>query len=179
MPTPEERFWTSVLSEGECLIWQKSKRPNGYGQVNYKGQIFRTHRLAYELTYGPIPPGMCVCHRCDVRACINPNHLFLGDLGDNNRDMFQKGRGFKFDGSHIRGSKNWNAKLTPETAAETRRLRAAGARLQDIADKFGVTKQAIWCCVHNRTWVARLGYGNELTTGGTAPTINPMQATTR
>lgn len=78
-----------------CLLWIGTWTHHGYGQIwaarNSKRMI-STHRAAYELTYGKIPDGMCVLHKCDVRCCINPDHLFLGTDADNVADMIAKGR---------------------------------------------------------------------------------------
>jgi hypothetical protein len=63
------------------------------------------HRKVFEMTYGPIPPGLFVCHSCDVPACVNPDHLFLGTQADNMKDAAAKGR------------MNW---LPPEQTAERR-----------------------------------------------------------
>lgn len=65
---------------------------NGYGQTFYEGKIVYAHRLAYQLTHGPIPHGALVCHRCDTRRCVNPLHLFLGTHKDNTQDMLNKDR---------------------------------------------------------------------------------------
>lgn len=97
---PEEMFWQGMDKKGadQCWEWQGRKRPPtktsrmAYGLFNYEGKQWTTHRLAYYLTHGPIPEGMCVCHSCDNPPCCNPAHLWLGTRADNNRDMMQKGR---------------------------------------------------------------------------------------
>lgn len=87
-----KRFWDNVQKSPGCWLWTAAKRHKGYGAFNVRGENFKAHRLAWELTYGPIPKGMHVCHRCDTPSCVNPTHLFLGTNQDNVADMFQKGR---------------------------------------------------------------------------------------
>lgn len=77
---------------GECIEWRGAKTGFGYGKRKINGKSLMTHRLAWERANGPIPNGMCVLHRCDNPPCINPDHLFIGTHGDNNRDCYQKGR---------------------------------------------------------------------------------------
>lgn len=77
-----------------CWLFTGWKTPRGYGQIqiNATGKRVYAHRLAYELTHGPIPAGMVICHRCDVPGCVNPDHLFAATQGDNIRDAHRKGR---------------------------------------------------------------------------------------
>src|SRR5688572_3279701 len=75
-----------------CWIWTGAATSLGYGFLNQKGKTFRVHRRVYEETYGPIQPGLFICHKCDVPACCNPNHLFAGTPRDNAMDMVRKGR---------------------------------------------------------------------------------------
>jgi len=70
-----------------CHIWQGRLRPDGYGNLCHEGQVQLAHRLAWALKYGPIPAGMVLCHRCDARRCVNPDHLALGTRSDNNADI--------------------------------------------------------------------------------------------
>lgn len=90
----ESKFWKKVnkLSDDECWLWIAHKIPSGYGQFNAMGKIMRAHRVSWILKNGPIPPEKVICHKCDNPSCVNPNHLFLGTLKDNSRDMIKKGR---------------------------------------------------------------------------------------
>lgn len=75
-----------------CWLWTGSLNTNGYGTVQHKGRMSLVHRLMCEFTTRRTQQGELVCHRCDVRWCVNPDHLFLGSFKDNMRDMAAKGR---------------------------------------------------------------------------------------
>jgi HNH endonuclease len=76
----------------ECILWSGRSTVNGYGILNWAGRPWLAHRLAWTEAHGVIPSGMNVLHRCDVRPCINPDHLFLGTHADNMRDLREKQR---------------------------------------------------------------------------------------
>jgi hypothetical protein len=92
----EDDFWSKVdKSDNNCWLFTgKNKYKFGYGQVKFNGKDWGSHRLAWHFTHGEIPEGLCVLHKCDIPACCNPDHLFLGTRADNNRDMREKGRGY-------------------------------------------------------------------------------------
>lgn len=96
--TPEqiERFWKKVCvgTVEECWLWTGRRNQHGYGlwTPTFRAKDLRAHRVSYELKVGPIPDGLFVCHRCDVRNCVNPIHLFVGTNTDNMLDKIQKGR---------------------------------------------------------------------------------------
>lgn len=86
-------FWErKTITLTGCWEWVGSRRHRGYGQVNFKGKIRKAHRVAWELSFGIVPDGLSVLHKCDNPPCINPDHLFVGDQQDNINDMFTKGR---------------------------------------------------------------------------------------
>jgi hypothetical protein len=85
------RFWSKVDKSGDCWLF-KTVGTDGYAKFWHKGTSTHASRTAYELTYGPIPDGMVVCHHCDNPRCVRPEHLFLGTPKDNTQDMIRKGR---------------------------------------------------------------------------------------
>lgn len=90
-----DRFWNKVKKTDSCWLWQGSIC-RGYGSFGIRTQEgWRTtsaHRFVWALVYGPVPKNLCVLHLCDVRNCVNPEHLFLGDYADNNADKMEKNR---------------------------------------------------------------------------------------
>ena len=97
MHPTEERFWKYVDKGDDCWLWTGTLYRNGYGNLwdPAAGRKVLVHRYSYELHNGPIPDGLMVCHSCDVRHCVNPEHLWVGTASDNLGDMAVKGRSTK------------------------------------------------------------------------------------
>ncbi len=142
----KQRFWVKVQvrDDNECWPWLASVDDFGYGHFGYNAKVTRAHRVAYELTYGAIPQGMKVLHRCDNPACCNPNHLFLGTHEDNMQDKIAKNRQAR--GDHSRSS------LTNDDVQAIRKERANGATYAEIATKFNVSKITVRHIIKGRSW---------------------------
>lgn len=121
-------------SESGCREWTAGKGSHGYGTIYVKGKYKLAHRVSYELVKGEIPSGLVVCHHCDNRLCINPDHLFLGTHGDNVADKVSKGRQRR--GSGVPTSKLRERDIITILASEKSTNR-------ELAEKFNTSHQQI------------------------------------
>lgn len=146
-----QEFWSNVdKTAGASGCWPWRTSGTSYGQFVYAGRITRTHRLSWMFAHGDIPSGTCVCHRCDNRACVNPAHLFLGSIADNNADKTAKGRNPGNSKTH--GTAHRLAKLNDDSVRRMRQLFAGGITTYRLAEMFGVTPNAAWMAVTRKTW---------------------------
>jgi len=146
--TIREKFLAKVCQEPArgCWLWQGMVRPDGYGAARFRGKEHGAHRVAWMLFRGEIEPGKAVCHKCDVRACVNPEHLFLGTAADNVQDMADKGR-------NPTGEKHGSAKLTAEQVSRIKTMLAEDKMyMSEIAREFGVSQTTIRAIKTRRTW---------------------------
>jgi hypothetical protein len=146
-----ERFWARVRKAGpdECWLWTGGKNSYGYGILRTArlGRPRGAHRFSWELHNGAIPDGLQVLHRCDVRNCVNPAHLFLGNNQDNTADKVAKGRQ-----SALRGEKQVFARLTEAQVRQIRELHGNGLSNGAIGEKFGVGSEAISKVIRGVNW---------------------------
>ncbi len=132
------RFWNKVEKSDGCWLWKAGAMNTGYGSFCIGARRNRlAHRVSWFLTHGSWPT-LCVLHRCDVRRCVNPDHLFLGTRTENSADMATKLRSVN--------------KLTPEQVTEIRRRAAVGIPKSWIADDFGVTRTTVYDIAIGKTW---------------------------
>jgi hypothetical protein len=125
-----------------CHVWTGTPNHNGYGRIGINYKDYLAHRLSYEVQVGPIPENMFVCHKCDNRLCINPEHLFIGTLQDNHADMVAKKR-------HQIGERQWRSRLTEE---DVRQIRAAEGTHGEIASRYGVSRETISVIKRRVNW---------------------------
>jgi hypothetical protein len=132
-----------------CWLWIGYCGRGGYARFGFntaeRQTLIDAHRASWMLFRGEIPRGIRVCHLCDVRSCVNPEHLFLGTALDNARDMIAKGRGAYLDKHPMR-------KLSWADVREIRSLHQRKSLQQDIADRFGITQTTVSNIVHGHTW---------------------------
>ena len=136
-----DRFESHIeRTDSGCWLWRGALL-GGYGYIcggpNRGRKSMRVHRVSWILYRGEIPEGLCVCHKCDVRSCVNPDHLFLGTNNENMHDAFVKGR-------FAHGERAHKAKLTEDAVRYIRsRVKRYGLNVE-LARKFGVKKDCIW-----------------------------------
>jgi len=110
-----------------CWLWTAATSPIGYGEFRLKRMI-PAHRAAWILFKGPIPNEMDVLHKCDVRSCVNPDHLFLGTHQENMKDRDAKGR-------KAIGEKNGKSKVT---RAQVLEIRSSPETIKKLASRFNL-----------------------------------------
>lgn len=123
-----------------CWLWTGYKMHKGYGQTSFQHEGWRTHRLSYFLHYGDFDRSLLVCHKCDVPACVNPEHLFLGTSSDNRRDMVKKGR-----------SRSRSTKLTEEIVRLIREMGQFESHRQ-VAKQLGLSPSTVFSVIKGKIW---------------------------
>jgi hypothetical protein len=149
------RFWAKVDKVSDpngCWLWTGAISSSGYGSYGAPQGTVSTHRYAYALTYGPIDSKLLVCHRCDVKLCVNPSHLFLGTHADNALDYFDKGFIRISKPRKQNGEANSNSRLTHTQVLAIRALCDAGIQQKDVARQFGIDPSNVSNIVSRKTW---------------------------
>jgi hypothetical protein len=150
-----DAFWARVKKSDGCWEWtgltyKSPKNSTPYGVLGWCGKTNRSHRVAYELTKGPIPEGMMVLHTCDNTLCCNPEHLYAGTQADNMRDVRERGRR---KGIGL-GANNGRAKVTQAQAEAIRVVYAAGGvSQQQIGKLYEISQFAVSSIIRNKRYV--------------------------
>ncbi len=139
-----DRFWPKVEKRGpeECWLWKAGKNGDGYGTFTGPGsKSFTAHRTSWFLAHG-FWPDLHVLHRCDIRNCVNPAHLFLGTQKDNVADMFAKGRDSYGEGHPI-------SKITEAAARDIRNAPGSG---ECVGSRFGISASQVYRIRNGKSW---------------------------
>ena len=158
------RFWNRVDRTGDCWLWTGPKTGNGYGAIREdypsRKQV-SAHRASWVIHFGPIAPGLEVCHHCDNPICVRPEHLFLGTTKANAVDRSRKGRSGAGDRSGRRlhperypnGSDVIGAKLTDDVVRVMRQRYASGqANMPALAAEHGVSVNTVSRIINRLAW---------------------------
>lgn len=149
MRPPEEGFWEKVRKSRGCWLFTDTLASNGYGGFSYGRRGNRTqikaHRFSWEITYGPIPVSLEVLHRCDVRNCVRPTHLFLGTDLDNMQDCAKKDR-------IARGKKLPQSKLSIKAVKFIRAHVKNRGDASKMCRKFSVSPATIHRAIQKGSW---------------------------
>lgn len=144
-----ERLAYNVAPPNElgCMLWIGKRDRNGYGRMKWRGKEQFTHRLSWEEAKGSVPIGLCVCHRCDVPACINIDHLWVGSQTENMEDKRAKGRSPK-------GEAHRDATLSE---ADVWAIREDSRLQRIIAEQYGIAQQSVSDIKARKTWTHLAG----------------------
>ena len=143
-----QRFWQRVEKSEGCWIWTAHIGTDGYGTISVGASPVKAHRLSWIIHFGAVEPGMCVCHTCDNKICVRPDHLFLGTIQDNTADRDAKGR-------QCRGERHPDAKLTEEQVRLIRLRYRRGCPVDGVrplAREFGLCRSSMRAVVSRETW---------------------------
>lgn len=151
----KEKFEKYIIRGPYCWSWMMGTH-RGYGQITFGGKTRKLHRVSWELHHGPIPEGLCVCHKCDNRICSNPDHLFLGTYKDNVDDSIAKGR-------HSHGSKHGHSTLkTQDICAIFKLRRVKNMPRDEVAKRFNIHRCHINKLLKGRAWIHLYDRLNEM-----------------
>jgi hypothetical protein len=150
MKSLEQRFFAKVDKGGESGCWEwTAGKGKGYGRFQIGDKACEAHRVSYELHHGPIATGFFVCHSCDNRGCVNPDHLFLGTNAENTADKVAKGRQARGHSIWRRRTVRGGAKLSE---ADIIAIRASTETQRACAKRFGISNQQISRIKAGKRW---------------------------
>lgn len=147
MERKEIESYVEYDTNGGCWLWSLAPTRHGYAQVKREGKTHRVNRLSFLAFKGSIPDGMQVCHSCDVRLCVNPDHLWLGGASENRLDCVSKGRG-----NIPKGSDNGRSKLLLDQVREIRRLCSEGFTQAEVSRMFSIDASTVSDIKRGKSW---------------------------
>ena len=153
--TIKERFWSKVDIKGEddCWNWIANIDTPGYGAFKYNKRKMDSNRVAWILTYGEIPDGLWVLHKCKGnRLCCNPKHLYLGTRSDNMKDAVRDGTASILNCRRVFGEESGQAKMTNVFVSKIKEEILSGTRGVDICKKYNLDKGTVSSIKHEKTW---------------------------
>jgi hypothetical protein len=154
----EPRFWAKVNKTDGCWLWTAGLTSTGYGKFRvsptHHGAAL-AHRVSWFIKHGRWPhDGLYVCHHCDVPACVNPDHLFLGTQADNQQDASRKGRCLAQANPErmAKGERNGNSRITREDVLLIREKHSSGLSMAQIARDIECGASTVRNVIVGRTW---------------------------
>ncbi len=142
------RLLNRIIIKNNCWIWCGAFNPkNGYGLLRDGEKTKLTHRLSYEIFKGKIEKGKYICHSCDNKLCINPDHLWIGSQSENIQDALNKKRW-----NPPRGESNGKSLLSEENVIEIRKLLEQNMKQNQIAEKFNIDQSTVSDIKRKKRW---------------------------
>lgn len=149
--TLEQRFFSKVVKEdGKCWLWVGGRDKNAYGRISVSGKPMLAHRVSWQIHKGLIDDGLVVRHMCDNPSCVNPDHLRLGTVQDNNNDALDKGRSQL--NPQTTGEKSAVAKMNETSVKLLRLAHESGASKQQLQEASGLSSSGVNSIIWRRTW---------------------------
>lgn len=144
-----EKFIKKIHFTDSCWLWTGFISKTGYSKFQFKGEVMRVHRFSWFFFNGSIPDGLYVCHKCDIRNCVSPDHLFLGTAKQNSEDMVSKGRVSR----KPKGIINPMAKLSKDDVLKIRSMHENNTHSsKDLSVLFGVAKWHVNKILRREQW---------------------------
>ena len=144
----EARFWScvDVRHKRECWLWRAGTFSSGYGAFGHE----RAHRVAWKLWGGKIPEGLLILHRCNRALCVNPYHLYIGNVRDNTNDRVRSG-------NQVKGESHHAHKITESQVREIRAFAASWQRrfpryYTMLGRKYGLNRTTVSAIVNRKIW---------------------------
>lgn len=151
--TDLERFMSRVEKTDGCWLWMGTQNGDGYGRFILGGQRVVAHRAMWIMVHGPLSQNLNVCHHCDNRQCVNPDHLFAGTQSENMLDCVAKGRHPSYRGQPgLSGERHPGARLTEALVDQIRNKAASGVTERVLAEEYGISAGHVYRIVARKQW---------------------------